>query len=392
MNYQFDERTQRKGTCSEKWDLGKKLFGDPDVLPLWVADMDFKCPPAVIGAVTERAKLGIYGYTTRPQEYLDAIIGWFGRRHGWQLNASWIANTPGVVPALSVAVQSLTEPGDAVILQSPVYNPFYDVIVKNGRKAAENPLVLQDGAYRMDYGYLESLMQQGAKLMLLCNPHNPGGRVWTKAELERLGELCGRYGVKVVSDEIHCDLVFPGNRHYPFASLSQQHADMTITCLAPSKTFNIPGLASSFTVISNPQLRQKFTDRIDALAIGSVNYFGPSATIAAYNESEDWLEAVLEYLGANRDFAVGFLAERLPMLIPVRSEGTYLLWIDCRALGLDGAALKRLMYKDAKVAFTEGSIYGRNGEGFLRVNLACSRELLAEALERFAAAVAAATK
>lgn len=389
MTYHLDERTQRRGTQSEKWDHVQELFGDPDVLPLWVADMDFKCPPAVVRAVTERAKLGIYGYTLRTKEYLEAIAGWFLKRHGWRLDPSWLTDTPGVVPALSVAVQTLTEPGDEVILQSPVYNPFYDVIRKNGRKVAENPLVLQDGRYHIDYAQLESLMQNGAKLLLLCNPHNPGGRVWSKEELERLGELCAKYGVKVVSDEIHCDLVFRENRHYPFASLSQAHADMTVTCLAPSKTFNIPGLVTSYTVISNPELRQKFAARIEALAIGSVNYFGPTAAMAAYNESEDWLDAVLDYVYGNRDFTIAYLSEHLPQLSPVLSEGTYLLWVDCRALGLGAAELKRLMYKEAKVAFTEGSIYGSNGEGFLRINLACPRSLLTEALELFTAAVTA---
>ncbi|MGG6314413.1 MalY/PatB family protein [Paenibacillus macerans] len=391
MTYQLDERMPRRGTLSVKWDLGQELFGDAGVLPLWVADMDFKCAPAIVEAVTERAKLGIYGYTTRTQEYLDAITGWFQKRHGWSIDASWLTDTPGVVPAISVAVQAFTEPGDAVILQSPVYNPFYDVILKNGRRVAENPLLLRNGRYDMDYGHLESLMQNGAKLMLLCSPHNPGGRVWSKDELVRLGELCAQYGIKVVSDEIHCDLVFKEHRHYPFASLSPAHADRTVTCLAPSKTFNMPGLESSFTVISNPQMRERFADRIDALAIGSVNYFGPAATIAAYNESEDWVNAVLEYVRSNRDYTVAYLAEHLPQLTPVLSEGTYLLWVDCRALELGSAELKELMYREAKIAFNEGSIYGNGGEGFLRINLACPRALLTEALERFSAAVAART-
>ncbi|MFL0554687.1 MULTISPECIES: MalY/PatB family protein [Paenibacillus] len=389
MTYNFDERVPRKGTYSEKWDTGQELFGDPDVLPLWVADMDFRCAPAIVQAVTERAKLGIYGYTSRPKEYLEAITGWLERRHNWNVHPSWLTDTPGVVPALSVAVQVLTEPGDRVILQSPVYNPFYDVIRNNGREVAENPLILKDGRYRMDYDHLESLMQDGAKLLLLCSPHNPGGRVWTREELERVGELCLNYGVKVVSDEIHSDLVFAEYRHVPFASMSEALAGITITCAAPSKTFNIPGLATAYTIIPNVAIRKQFSERIKAQAIGSLNFFGPTATIAAYTQSEEWLDAVLIYIRANRDFAVAYLAEHLPAVVPVLSEGTYLLWLDCRALGWKKAEMKQVMYKEAKIAFTEGSIYGQNGEGFLRINLACPRSLLEEALERFCTAVAA---
>ena len=387
MNYRLDERINRRGTWSEKWDTGQQLFGDPDVLPLWVADMDFACAPAIVEAVTERGKQGIYGYTLRPKEYIDAITGWFSRRHDWRVESAWLTDVPGVVPALSIAVQALTEPGDAIIVQPPVYNPFYDVIRRNDRKVAENPLILENGHYRMNYSELEALMQDGAKLLLLCSPHNPGGRVWTREELEEVGSLCTRYGVKVVADEIHCDLVFRGHRHLPFASLSEAHAQMTVACLAPSKTFNIPGLATAFTVIPNPEVRQRFNDRLKALALGSVNYFGPAATMAAYNQSEDWLEAVLQYVQDNRDYAIEYLSSRLPEVEPMPSEGTYLLWVDYRELGLSGTELKRLMYREAKVAFTEGSIYGTNGEGFLRINLACPRSLLTEALERFVAAM-----
>ncbi|MCA1291979.1 pyridoxal phosphate-dependent aminotransferase [Paenibacillus sp. alder61] len=387
MSHDFNERTLRRGTLSYKWDQGENLFGDPEVLPLWVADMDFKCAPAIVRAVNERAAQAIYGYTIRTEEYVQAITGWFRRRHHWDIDAAWLTDSPGVVPSLSIAVQSLTEPGDAVILQSPVYNPFYDVILKNGRKLAESPLLLKENRYEMDYDRLEELMKDGAKLLLLCSPQNPGGRVWTKEELVRLGDLCVKYDVKVVADEIHCDLVLPEHRHFPFASLSEAFAERTVTCLAPSKTFNIPGLQTSFTVISNRELKRKFDRMIEALGIGSVNFFGPSATMAAYNESEDWLDALLGYVKANQEFAVRYLDEHLPELTPVPSEGTYLLWVDCRKLSLSSAELKRLMYKEAKIAFNEGSLYGRNGEGFLRINLACPQDLLKEALDRFSSAV-----
>ncbi|MBU5672455.1 pyridoxal phosphate-dependent aminotransferase [Paenibacillus sp. MSJ-6] len=383
----FNELPDRRGTFSYKWDQREKLFGGEDVLPLWVADMDFKCSPAIVEAVVARASQGIYGYTIKSQEYVNAITGWFQGRHQWMIDPSWLTDSPGVVPSLSIAVRTLTSPGDQVIVMSPVYNPFYDVIVKNERSIADSPLILKDGRYEMDFVTLEEHMQAGAKLLLLCSPHNPGGRVWTKEELLQLGELCIKYDVQVVADEIHCDLVFDGNKHYPFSSLSSALAERTVTCLAPSKTFNIPGLQTSFVAISNPSLKRLFDGEVSALSIGSVNFFGPTATIAAYTQGEPWLESVLTYVKDNHDYAIQYLGEHLPGLIPIPSEGTYLLWVDCRSLGLAPAALKRLMYRDAKIAFNEGSIYGKTGEGFLRINLACPRDVLAEALTRFTQAV-----
>lgn len=383
----FNELPDRRGTLSYKWDQREKLFGGEDVLPLWVADMDFKCSPAIVEAVVARASQGIYGYTIKSKEYVDAITGWFQDRHHWTMDPSWLTDSPGVVPSLSIAVRTLTSPGDQVIVMSPVYNPFYDVIVKNERTIADSPLILKDGRYEMDFVALEKHMRDGAKLLLLCSPHNPGGRVWTKEELLQLGDLCIKYDVQVVADEIHCDLVFDGNTHYPFASLSSALAERTVTCLAPSKTFNIPGLQTSFVAISNPDLKRLFDGEVSALSIGSVNFFGPTATIAAYTQGEPWLEAVLTYVKDNHDYAIQYLGEHVPGLTPVPSEGTYLLWVDCRSLGLAPVALKRLMYRDAKIAFNEGSIYGKTGEGFLRINLACPRDVLAEALTRFTQAI-----
>lgn len=383
----FNELPDRRGSHSYKWDQRVKLFGSEDVLPLWVADMDFKCAPAIVEAVVARASHGIYGYTIKSEDYVEAITGWFRDRHGWNIDSSWLTDSPGVVPSLSIAVRTLTSPGDQVIVMSPVYNPFYDVITKNKRSIADSPLLLKNGRYEMDFDTLESLMQGGAKLLLLCSPHNPGGRVWSKEELLRLGDLCIQYDVKVVADEIHCDLVFDGNKHIPFASLSSTLADLTVTCLAPSKTFNIPGLQTSFVTIPNPGLKRLFDGEIAALSIGSVNYFGPAATIAAYTEGKPWLEAVLAYVKDNHDYTIAYLRQHLPQLTPIASEGTYLLWVDCRHLGLAPAALKRLMYHEAKIAFNEGSVYGKTGEGFLRINLACPRDVLTEALRRFTQAI-----
>jgi len=388
LSYDFNRRIDRRHTRSYKWDQSEKLFGRPDILPLWVADMDFASPPAVRAALEKRAALGLYGYSIHPDSYFEAIIGWYRRRHGWTLERSWICDAPSVVTSLSIAVELFSEPGSKVVLQSPVYYPFYDVIRNNGRIVAKNPLLIQDGRFAMDYAQLESLFKEGAKLLLLCNPHNPGGRIWDKEELLRLGELCLKYGVTVVSDEIHCDLALPGHKHIPFASLSPELANITLTCLAATKTFNLPGLQTSFVVASNPNMRRRFDARIKTLALHMASHFAQDAVEAAYTEGEAWLDEMLDYVAGNLDYAIGYLAEHLPEVKPMRPDGTYLLWLDCRGLQLDVRGLKDLMYNKAGVAFNEGSIFGEEGEGWLRINLACPRAVVEEALERFCRAAA----
>ncbi|MDB5053523.1 MAG: cystathionine beta-lyase [Bacilli bacterium] len=387
MSYNFDRKINRYNTNSYKWDQSQKLFGDKDILPLWVADMDFESPPAVKEILNERAKHGIYGYTIITEGYLNAITSWFQRRHHWVLDPKWLIDTPSVVTALSLAVELFSEPGSSVIVQSPVYYPFYSVISMNDRKVANNPLIIRNGRYEMDYENLEEWMKAGSKLMLLCSPHNPGGRVWERNELMRLGELCQQYGVMVVSDEIHCDLVFTGKNHIPFASLSEEFAQNSLICLAPTKTFNMPGLQSSFVAISNAKIREKFAHRIKSLNLHMTNFFAPDAVQAAYDHGEVWLDELLIYLQGNIDYTMNFIAEQLPVLKPMRPEGTYLLWIDCRGLNRDTASLKELMFGKAKVAFSEGSIFGLEGRGFLRINLACPQSVLREALDRFSHAV-----
>lgn len=387
MDFDFDRPVNRRGTLSYKWDQSEKLFGDADILPLWVADMDFRSPPAVVEAIRRRAEEGIYGYTIRDEAYTEAIIGWFRSRHGWDIPAGWLSDSPGVVTSLSLAIDLFTNPGDKVILQSPVYYPFYDVIRMNGREVAKNPLLIRDGRYETDWDHLESLMKGGARLMLLCSPHNPGGRVWTRDELVRLGELAAKYGVFIVSDEIHCDLVFPGHRHVPFASLSEELAMNAMVCLAPTKTFNLPGIPASFAVIPDPERKRRFDQRLKALSLHMTSFFTPVAVKAAYGHGGEWLDAMLDYVRGNVDFAISYLARHAPGLKPMRPEGTYLLWVDCRSLGLDARGIKELMYRKAKVAFNEGSVFGAEGEGFVRINLACPRATLEEALERFARAV-----
>lgn len=391
MKYDWDKVIDRKHTASYKWDQLTALFGGEDVLPLWVADMDFPCAQPIVDALTKRAQEGVYGYTIRTDEWTNAIRGWFSRRHGWDIPEDSILMSPSVVTSLALSVELFSEPGATVILQSPVYYPFYDVIKTGGREVARSPLRLEDGVYRMDYEDLERHMRGGAKLMLLCNPQNPGGRVWTREELERLAALCAAYGVTVVSDEIHCDLVYAPHKHVPYATVGEEAAKTSITLAAATKTFNIPGVQSSFIIAPNKQLRVRLMNRIRALSLHMQNFFAHTATIAAFNEGEEWLDQLLPYVKSNLDYAVQFLKERAPMVKPVESQGTYLLWIDCTALGLDIAGIKKLMFQEAKVAFSEGSVFGEEGVGYVRINCACPRSILQEALERFSEALASRT-
>ena len=386
--YDFERIIDRRNTRSYKWDQNEKLFGNKDVLPLWVADMDFESPPAVKEAILRRVESGVYGYSMASASYKQAIVKWFAQRHDWEIKPEWITDSPGIVTSLSLSVELFSEPGDQVILQSPVYYPFYDVIKLNDRKVAKNPLVNREGRYEMDYVQLEALMQGGAKLLLLCNPHNPGGTVWKPEELLRLGELCLRYGVTVISDEIHCDMALPGYKHTPFASLSEELADITITTLAATKTFNLPGLQTSYIVAKNPELQQKFERKLKALSLHMALYLAPEAVEAAYNEGGEWLDELRQHISGNVEYTISYLGECLPSVKVMRPEATYLLWMDCRALGLDAAGLKKLMYQEAEVAFNEGSVFGPEGEGHLRINLACPRSILVEALERFCRAAA----
>lgn len=387
MKYDFDKRLDRTNKASYKWDQSEKLFGREDILPLWVADMDFEAPKEVVDAITQRAKQGIYGYTVRTQAYYDAIMGWLSRRHGWSIQQDWISSSPGIVPALSLMVLAFTEPGDRIILQSPVYYPFYDVIKMNGRTVVDNSLVLEDGYYTFNYDQLEEQAQAGAKMLLLCSPHNPGGRVWKKEELERIGEICLKYNVLVVVDEIHHDLVFAGHKHVPFASLSEAFLNNSITCIAPSKTFNLAGLQAASIIIPNEQLRHTYNSLLKTLSIHMESFFGLTAIESSYTHGDEWLDQLLNYLEGNLDVLMDFVQKRLPQVKVIKPEGTYLVWMDCTSISNDPKVLKQLMFEKAGVAFSEGSVFGKQGAGYLRVNIACSRSLLLEAMERFSSAV-----
>ena len=389
MKFDFDRIIDRTGTASIKWDLADSLFSGTGLLPLWVADMDFESPPEVIEALSERARHGIYGYTAPDPEYSPAIAAWFKDRHNWELDTSWLHFSPGVVTALNLLVQALTEPGDRVIVQKPVYYPFMSSIKNNGRTVLDNSLKLEGGRYVMDLDGLERVTRDpGARLLLLCNPHNPVGRAWTREELKALGDICIARGIPVVSDEIHCDLVYPGRRHAPFGSLGDSYLQNSITCISPSKTFNLAGLQTASLVIADPEIGKKYRRALERFGLKWPNLFGATALTAAYRHGADWLDQLMEYIAGNYRFLKEFIGAEIPAIRVIEPEATYLVWLDFRGLGLDAGALKTLLCGAARVALNEGYTFGSpEGDGFERINIACPRSILREALTRIAGAV-----
>ncbi len=380
MNCDFDQLIDRRGTDSYKWDSAAR----EDVLPLWVADMDFRTAPAIIEALCRRVEHGIFGYTRVPDSYYEAVAGWFARRHGWRIDREWITYTSGVVPALSAIVKALTVPGDKVLVQTPVYNCFFSSIRNNGCEVAASPLLPVGDSYAADYDDLErKAADPKVKVMILCNPHNPAGRVWRREELQRIGAICIRHGVTVISDEIHCELVFPGHRYTPFASISEEFLRHSVTCLSASKAFNIAGLQIANIVCADAERRARIDRAINDNEVCDVNPFGVIATQAAYNEGGEWLDRLIEYLHANYLHMRAFCREQLPEFPLAALEGTYLVWMDCRTLGTPSAELERQLIDRAGLWLNAGTMYGAEGEGFMRWNIACPRERLSEALERF---------
>ncbi|MGG1879657.1 pyridoxal phosphate-dependent aminotransferase [Paenibacillus cisolokensis] len=380
----FDLAIDRNRTSCEKWDNRQAVFGNPDALPMWVADMDFAAPPAVIKALHERVEHGVFGYTYPPVSYKESIVDWMQTRHNWSIQPEWIQNCPGVVPALSLLVESFTEPGDQVMIQTPVYPPFYQVVKEHGRELITNPLIQnEDGSYVMDFDHLEQSLSGGqVKMLILCSPHNPVGRVWTREELSRLAELCIRYDVLVVSDEIHSDLVFEPSKHVPYAALSEEAALNSIICTAPSKTFNIAGLNTANMIIPNEQHRSKFRKALKRYALGSITPLGAAATEAAYREGGEWLDTLLDYIRGNMEHVHRYASEHLPEVKLSLPESTYLLWLDFRKLGMDSDELNRFLVHEAKLGLNKGSTFGDEGEGFMRMNVACTRATVQEALSR----------
>lgn len=387
MEYEFHKEINRINTASEKWDEVENLFGDKDLLPMWVADMDFRAPLPVIEAIKERAGHGIFGYTARSQSYYDAVIGWMRQRHNWSIKQEWICHSPGVVPALSIIIQTFTNPGDKIIIQPPVYYPFTNVIKRNGRTIVPNPLKFEGGQYTMDYDDLEGKIDADTKAIIISSPHNPVGRVWTRDELIRLGEICLKHNILIVSDEIHFDLIYGGNEHTPFAAISEEFAQNSIICTSPSKTFNLAGMQTSNIIIPNEEIRVKYSEALETLNLGTISTFGLVATESAYRYGEEWLDKLLQYLQQNLDYLKDYIETNIKELKVIDPEGTYLVWIDCRGLGVDAKALEKLMQKEAKVALDEGYIFGIEGEGFTRINIACPRSILEEGLKRIDKAI-----
>ena len=380
MKYNFDEQVPRRGTCSYKWDSAK----NEDVLPMWVADMDFRTAPAIVDALRQRVEHGIFGYTRVPDSYYKAVTDWFVRRHGWAIGREWIIYTSGVVPALSAIIKALTQPGDRVLVQTPVYNCFFSSIRNNGCEIVSSPLIYANNSFFIDFDDLErKTTDPKVKVMLLCNPHNPAGRVWTREELTRIGEICIRNGVMVVADEIHCELILPDYVYTPFASISDEFLIHSITCLSPSKAFNITGLQIANIVCADDVVRAKIDRAINDNEVCDVNPFGVIATQAAYNDSEEWLEQLLDYLNQNYLYMRDFCKTYLPGFPITILEGTYLVWMDCRKFRISSEQLEHRLVNEARLWLNAGRMYGAEGEGFMRWNIACPRAVLIEGLERF---------
>ena len=384
----FDERINRFDTHSVKWDHTEAIFEKEDLLPMWVADMDFRAPQPVIDALTTRIQHGIFGYSMPTENTKSAIQGWLNRRHHWSIQQDWIVFTPGVVPALSAAVNTYTEKGDKVVIQSPVYYPFRDMVEKSEREVVDNPLVRRNGKYEMDFNDLETkIADPEVKMLLLCNPHNPVGRVWKKEELRKLAELCLANHVLIVSDDIHFDLIFKGYEHTLISSLSNEIAANTITCIAPSKTFNLAGMQLSTIIIPDEEKREKFNAYMGKLGLFAPSPFGITAVEAAYNHGEEWLDDLMDYLQENLSYLTTFINERLPQIDVIEPEGTYLVWLDFTKLNMSHEELEQFVQGEARLALDEGYIFGEGGKGFERINIACPQSVLQEGLERLEKAI-----
>jgi len=383
MGFDFDRAVDRRDTRSIKYDHA--AHGMPgDAIPMWVADMDFQAPPCVVAAMEERLRHGIFGYSKVDDRYFGVLKEWYGRRFGWNVEREWLTVTQGVVNAIYVAVRALTGPGDGVTIQQPVYYPFASAIRDTGRQLVVNELLYSGGRYSIDFDDFERKVRQ-SRMFILCSPHNPVGRVWTRGELERMGEICLRHGVTVVSDEIHQDFVFPGHRHHVFSGLDPRFADIAVTCTAPSKTFNLAGLPLSNIFIKDRGLGERFLREYKNCGLGQPGIMSIIACQAAYESGGEWLGELLEYLGGNVSLLRGFLRERIPEIRLVEPEGTYLAWLDCTRLGLPARELDGLIAQKGKLWLSVGDIFGQGGEGFFRMNVACPRSVLREGLARLEA-------
>ena len=381
MRYDFNETISREKSGSVKWDL-RETHGDKDLIPMWVADMDFRAPFEIINALVKRAEHGVFGYTYPSGSYMEAVVNWMKKRHRWEIAKDWITTTPGVVAALSIAINTYTSPGDKIVIQPPVYHPFKKIIEANGRVVVENRLVRRKSCYGMDLDDLEQILKKGVSVFILCNPHNPVGRVWSREELRKLAGLCSIHNTLLISDEIHSDLIMPGFRHNTITDVFPEMGNRTVTLTAASKTFNLAGLSCSNIIIKDPELRDAYKKTIYRLSISMPNIFGLTATEAAYRFCEDWLDQLLLYINDNYIFLKNFLEEKMPEIMVTKLEGTYLAWLDFSGLGLSDNAVDEFLFKKARVWLDNGPQFGTGGEGFQRMNLACPRSVLREALNR----------
>lgn len=387
MQYNFDELVNRKNTNCIKHDATASFLGVEDAIPMWVADMDFKTPPFIIDAIKKRLEHEVLGYSIKPEAFFTSIVQWMKKRHNWHIKKEWISFSPGVVAGFTLAIEQLTKPGDKIIVQTPVYFPFFDSVNNTGRVLVENALKLESGRYCFDFDDLKSKIDADTKLLLLCNPHNPGGSVWTKDELTELSAICEKNNITVISDEIHADVVYKPAKHTPFATVSDWAAQNSITVLSHSKTFNVAGLTTSFIIAQNKVLLNRYNRGLNTPHLHMGNIFGTEALIAAYTHGEEWLEQLNIYLHNNISYLDTFFKENFPQIKVIIPESTFLVWIDCRALGLNGKQLGDLFLHEAKVAINEGSIFGKVGEGFIRMNVGCNLTTIKKALSQIKTAL-----
>lgn len=387
MKYNFDTIVDRSNNFAAKWSEMDKKYGTNDLLPMWIADMDFKAAPCIVEAIRNRLDQEIYGYTTRPDSYNESIVNWVSKRFGWNIKKEWLIFSPGVMPSISLIIQELTDKNDKIMIQEPVYSPFNSIVKANDRELVISPLIKEEnGNYVMNYAEIEANIK-GVKLFILCNPHNPVGRVWTKEELIKLGDICIRNNVKVISDEIHCDIILKGHKHTPFGSISEEFAQNSITCMAPTKTFNIAGLQMSQVILPNEDDYNKLDTAFTRIDIKRNNAFSLVATEAAYNHGEDWLDEFLEYLEGNIDYAVKYIQDNIPTLKVNKPEATYLLWVDFSKLGKSDDEIAKALVEKGKIALNNGPSFGIGGSQFQRINLACPRSMVEEGLSRIKTAV-----
>lgn len=387
MTYDFDKIIERKGTDSVKFDLLKQLFGSDDLIPMWVADMDFEVPRFIREAVIKRAEHEVYGYSVRPPRFYATIAGWLERRHGWKVNPDHIGFSPGVVPALVLCVLAYSEPGDKILVQSPVYFPFFSSIENHKRILINNQLIDNNGEYSMDFDDLEKKFKQGIKLMMFCHPHNPVGKAWRREDLKKLSELAIKYNVVILSDEIHSDLLLFGHKHIPLASLGDEIASRTITCIAPSKTFNLAGLHTSAIIIENIELKARYEKLLDEIHVGGGNLFGAVALESAYNKGDDWLDQLLTYLEGNFTFLKDYIYNSGLNIRVSPLEATYLAWLNFESYGMNDNELMKFMISKVKIAFLNGPRFGAGGEQYLRMNIATPRSVLKSAMEQLSGAL-----